>query len=518
MSRRKAIHKAGVEIEMIHGINISQYISGSPTERNPRHNGSALKNKTGVSEQVRRQLSIGALEIVSNPSNIPWLHPLSLVKKADGSDRLCIDLSRGTNSITKNIRFSYPKGPDTLRKLHAEGVRSTAVIDLKDGFFHVKIHPEDRKYLAFCWEGITYQYQRLPFGYVLSPYIFQKFIERLIAPYAALNYLDDILIWKKKSYFQIIDLFKRIGITINWKKSRPFSQQQTWVGYQYSLDHDGINWSIPSEKLKNLDKLARKGGSIAIASWLNFYDRMIPNLRRFKYWWYSAKNRRGTVKLPFEEFRTVHHKLLSKTKRACMNSYKDSKVEFKSILIADASDVGYATSSGTKTIVGDTPSHLKRKGIVYKEMFALYQGRKLVPKTDNLIILSDNQNVVSILNKRYSPKGLLREMTHRISSKRKALLALYVPTENNCAMDSLSRRNYARPEELTQVNHSPTSHQDEEFGMAVLEGHNPLRLLRSPLHQKLQSLLREVNKVGLYGNNFQEIPSHIRDYLKDNTF
>ena len=37
-------------------------------------------------------------------------------------------------------------------------------INLKDGFHHVKIHPEFQKYLSIYWKGNNYVWQVLPFG------------------------------------------------------------------------------------------------------------------------------------------------------------------------------------------------------------------------------------------------------------------------------------------------------------------------------------------------------------------
>ena len=45
-------------------------------------------------------------------------------------------------------------------------------IDLKDAYFHVDISPKHRKYLRFDFQGIAYEYNRLPFGYSLSPRTF----------------------------------------------------------------------------------------------------------------------------------------------------------------------------------------------------------------------------------------------------------------------------------------------------------------------------------------------------------
>ena len=37
-------------------------------------------------------------------------------------------------------------------------------LDLKDAYFHIGIHPADRRYLRFCHNGTSWQFTVLPFG------------------------------------------------------------------------------------------------------------------------------------------------------------------------------------------------------------------------------------------------------------------------------------------------------------------------------------------------------------------
>ncbi|KAL3046904.1 hypothetical protein OYC64_021178 [Pagothenia borchgrevinki] len=55
-------------------------------------------------------------------------------------------------------------------------------IDLKDAYFHVEIAPEHRKYLRFAFQGVAYEYSRLPFGYSLSPCTFSKCVATALQP------------------------------------------------------------------------------------------------------------------------------------------------------------------------------------------------------------------------------------------------------------------------------------------------------------------------------------------------
>ena len=56
-------------------------------------------------------------------------------------------------------------------------------IDLNDAYFHVEIAPKHRKYLRFAFQGIAYEYNRLPFGYSLSPRTFSKCVATALQPF-----------------------------------------------------------------------------------------------------------------------------------------------------------------------------------------------------------------------------------------------------------------------------------------------------------------------------------------------
>ncbi|KAK5883800.1 hypothetical protein CesoFtcFv8_020091 [Champsocephalus esox] len=72
-------------------------------------------------------------------------------------------------------------------------------IDLKDDYFHITIIPKHRKFLRFSFQGIAYQFNRLPFGYSLAPRTFPKCVETALEPLRrggmrVLFYLDDLLL------------------------------------------------------------------------------------------------------------------------------------------------------------------------------------------------------------------------------------------------------------------------------------------------------------------------------------
>lgn len=72
-------------------------------------------------------------------STSPYCARVVPIRKKNGSIRLCIDL-RPLNSRVIKQHYPFPNTEDCLSRLNDMTVFS--ILDLKDGFHHIKIHPE----------------------------------------------------------------------------------------------------------------------------------------------------------------------------------------------------------------------------------------------------------------------------------------------------------------------------------------------------------------------------------------
>ena len=121
---------------------------------------------------------------------------LFLVRKATGEWRPIIDLS-SLNVFVHCPSFTMETPRSILRALQ-QGQWLTS-LDLKDAYFHIGIHPADRRYLRFCHNDTSWQFTVLPFGLSTSPRVFTKILKPVLA-YAHLHrvklhmYLDDWLL------------------------------------------------------------------------------------------------------------------------------------------------------------------------------------------------------------------------------------------------------------------------------------------------------------------------------------
>lgn len=128
-------------------------------------------------------------------SNSPYASPIVLVRKKNGNIRLCVDY-RELNKITVRDNFPTELIEDNLDRLRDK--KYFSVLDLKDSFYHVKIHEPSVKYTSFVTPLGQFEFLRMPFGLTNAPRVFQRYIhivlEPLIREDKILLYLDDILV------------------------------------------------------------------------------------------------------------------------------------------------------------------------------------------------------------------------------------------------------------------------------------------------------------------------------------
>lgn len=194
----------------------------------------AQKEKEIVEQQLKEWLEKG---IISR-STSEYASPIVLVKKKDGSMRLCIDYRRLNKNIIKE-RFPFPDMQEQLDQLQNARIFST--LDLENGFFHVPMEKHSKKYTAFCTHKGVYEFNKTPFGLCNSPSSFQRFInsvfQDLINEGAVILYMDDIII-PANNYEQGVERLKKVlkvaadnGLRMKWSKSQFLQSKVEYLGF-----------------------------------------------------------------------------------------------------------------------------------------------------------------------------------------------------------------------------------------------------------------------------------------------
>lgn len=96
--------------------------------------------------ELKKQLEDMLDKKLVRPSVSPWGAPMLLVKKKDGSMRLCIDY-RQLNKVTIKNRYPLLRIDDLMDQL--VGAKIFSKIDLRSGYHQIKVKDEDMQKTAF---------------------------------------------------------------------------------------------------------------------------------------------------------------------------------------------------------------------------------------------------------------------------------------------------------------------------------------------------------------------------------
>ena len=128
-------------------------------------------------DEVSRQVQLLVEQRKVRACNTPFGAPVLLVKKKDGTWRMCVDY-RLLNKITQRDRFPLPLIEDLLQRLLGSAVFSK--IDLRQGFHQVPVAEESIPRTAFSTSEGTFEWLVMPMGLTNAPSTFQRVMQQVI--------------------------------------------------------------------------------------------------------------------------------------------------------------------------------------------------------------------------------------------------------------------------------------------------------------------------------------------------
>ncbi|KAL0861276.1 hypothetical protein ABMA27_008837 [Loxostege sticticalis] len=176
-----------------------------------------------VNDMVKEMLDSG----IARESSSPYASPIVLVQKKTGEKRLC--------------HYPIPRIEDQLDLL--AGNKLFTSLDLASGYYQIPIAEESRSKTAFVTPDGQFEYNRMPFGLVNAPSVFQRTMNKILHDAKikyAIVYMDDILIPCKdvteglKRLEEVLALLKQGGLTLKLAKCNFFMDTIDFLGFEVS--------------------------------------------------------------------------------------------------------------------------------------------------------------------------------------------------------------------------------------------------------------------------------------------
>ena len=163
-----------------------------------KNNRSALEHPVFVNRAITELITAGSIVECLSPPTV--VNPLSVAIQSSGKKRLVLDL-RYPNSFLKKCKVKFQGDQDMLTVLSDSPQQYLFSFDIKSGYHHIEIFPDDQQFLGLSWtdHGVVkyFKFTVLQFGLATGPYIFTKLMMRpLVKRWRAsackiVVYLDD---------------------------------------------------------------------------------------------------------------------------------------------------------------------------------------------------------------------------------------------------------------------------------------------------------------------------------------
>ena len=232
-----------------------------------------------VEEAIRQQVEDGELKPVEQSE---WAAPIVVIRKNDGSIRVCADFKVTINPYLCQKTFPLPTADEVFSTL--AGGESFTKLDLACAFKQMEVAKESRHFLTINTHLGLFQFQRLPFGVATAPAMWQRAMSIVLQGCKrVVYYMDDILVTgssRMEHEANLRHVFQRLqqyGLKINLGKCRFFQKSVDFLGHR--VTPEGVQ--PMDERVKGIMAASTPQNRAELKSFLgliSYNSKFIPSL------------------------------------------------------------------------------------------------------------------------------------------------------------------------------------------------------------------------------------------------
>lgn len=276
--------KSAVETwESLHGVSswVMDWVKNGfyvePLEKVPcseKRNASFLDPRSRQFDEERFRF---AEEKLKKDEGLGVIRRLGPSKKPDNVNRISLAPKNSEKEpwrLVGDIRF--PNSKYGKKKVKFETLRHVSEIfepgdwlflaDQKAAYHSMFVQERLARQLGFCWKGIYYKWLSLPFGFIHSPYCFQRLMRQLVKHWRwlerkLLQFLDDGMgghssfVEGVMQRNELFNLMHALGLRLSTKSSPLLEQTKEFLGMIVHTAGEVNTFHVPEKKVEKLQAL-----------------------------------------------------------------------------------------------------------------------------------------------------------------------------------------------------------------------------------------------------------------------
>ena len=234
----------------------------------------------GLQQEIDREIAQMLESGVIERSDAAYAAPLVVVKKTDGSNRLCCNYKQ-LNKITIFDPEPMMANEDVFNKL--SGSKIFSKFDFCKGYWQIPMSESSKDLTTFVCANGLFRFLVMPFGLINSASSYNRMMRRLLEGLRHLeSYVDDVLAHTKSWEEHLVALrefferVRRAKLTLKPKKCQIGFDTIDFLGHTLSGDH--IKPKEESiDKIKEMPRPKNKKQVRSFLGAVNYYRKFIPN-------------------------------------------------------------------------------------------------------------------------------------------------------------------------------------------------------------------------------------------------